>query len=243
MESIRFGNLLINFTTEFTWIWDNKGSPNASPVAIWRPLPSAEFLKDYFPLGDHAVADHTNINKKTVVPVVAEAPPLTEEDREKGNALMPPDEYERVWDDKGSKAYTDGAIWRPIPPAGYVAMGLVSSHGYDRPSRNAVRCVRADLVIASYISDLIWNNRRSPAKLDFSAWGGLRGGVPVAGNLRRCRQLHKTFDAHCRLLTAHADPTASESPTTSPGAGRGSAALTFRKGRSHPHIKTDVVHR
>lgn len=170
MESIRFGNLLINFTTEFTWIWDNKGSPNASPVAIWRPLPSAEFLKDYFPLGDHAVADHTNINKKTVVPVVAEAPPLTEEDREKGNALMPPDEYERVWDDKGSKAYTDGAIWRPIPPAGYVAMGLVSSHGYDRPSRNAVRCVRADLVIASYISDLIWNNRRSPAKLDFSAW-------------------------------------------------------------------------
>ena len=83
---------------------------------------------------------------------------------------MPPDEFERVWDDKGSKAYSDGSIWRPIPPSGYVAMGLVASRGYDKPSRNSVRCVRADLVIASYINELIWNNKRSPAKLDFSAW-------------------------------------------------------------------------
>ncbi|WP_308581592.1 Vps62-related protein [Pseudomonas extremaustralis] len=170
MESIKFGNLLINFTTEFNWIWDNKGSPNASPVGFWRPVPSADFLTDYFPLGDYAVAGHHNINKKIVMAVVCEATPQTEDDRINGKALMPPDEFERVWDDKGSKAYSDGSIWRPIPPSGYVAMGLVASRGYDKPSRNSVRCVRADLVIASYINELIWNNKRSPAKLDFSAW-------------------------------------------------------------------------
>lgn len=74
MESIKFGNLLINFTTEFNWIWDNKGSPNASPVGFWRPVPSADFLTDYFPLGDYAVAGHHNINKKIVMAVVCEAP-------------------------------------------------------------------------------------------------------------------------------------------------------------------------
>lgn len=171
MDSIRFGNLLINFTTQFTRLWNNKGSPNAAPVGFWRPVPSADFLTDYFPLGDHAVAGHNDINQETLVAVVSEAPAQTEEERNKGKALMPPDEFEKVWDDKGSQAYANGAIWRPLPPTGYVAMGLVATDGYDKPSRNTVRCVRADLVIASYISDLIWNNKRSPARLDFSAWG------------------------------------------------------------------------
>ena len=171
MESIKFGNLLINFTTEFSRLWDNKGSPNAAPVSFWRPVPSADFLTDYFPLGDHAIAGHDGINHKATVAVVSEAPALTEEERSKGNALMPPIEFEKVWDDKGSSAHSNGAIWRPLPPTGYVAMGLVATDGYEKPSLNTIRCVRADLVIASYISDPIWNNRRSPARLDFSAWG------------------------------------------------------------------------
>ena len=57
MESIKFGNLLINFTTQFTRLWNNKGSPNASPVGFWRPVPSADFLTDYFRLATMQLQD------------------------------------------------------------------------------------------------------------------------------------------------------------------------------------------
>ena len=152
MESIKFGNLLINFTTEFNWIWDNKGSPNASPVGFWRPVPSADFLTDYFPLGDYAVAGHHNINKKIVMAVVCEATPQTEDDRINGKALMPPDEFERVWDDKGSKAYSDGSIWRPIPPSGYVAMGLVASRGQPPADKTVAALKHSPTPLASRLA-------------------------------------------------------------------------------------------
>ncbi|TKK33594.1 hypothetical protein PspCFBP13528_07800 [Pseudomonas sp. CFBP13528] len=172
MESIKYGNLLINFTSQFQWLWDSNGSTNASPGAFWRPVPNPEFLKGYFPLGDVVIGQYGNhqISGKKVVAVVGEGDPNSEGARVKGKALSPPDEYELVWNDIGSKAYEDGAVWRPVAPEGYLALGFVTTRGYQKPSRNAIRCVRADLVIASYISDLIWNDRGSNAAMSFSAW-------------------------------------------------------------------------
>ena len=67
-------------------------------------------------------------------------------------------------------ARSDASIWRPIPPDGYVALGMVCSNGREKPSLNTVRCVRADLVIASPVGDVIWNDKGSGAKQNFSAW-------------------------------------------------------------------------
>lgn len=165
MESIRYSNLLINFTTEFSPLWDDRGAGSESPVKFWRPIPSSDFLNGFYPLGDLAVASYDNINKQRIVAVVSELSVVGMQ-----MALCAPVEYELVWKDSGSNAHSDGAIWRPIPPQGYVALGLVCGIGHDKPSRDAIRCVRADLVIASYISDLIWNDRGSGALNDFSAW-------------------------------------------------------------------------
>jgi hypothetical protein len=126
-------------------------------------------LPGYFPLGDLAVASNTNINGLRVAAVVRESG-LPSADSSKGNALSRPNDFERVWTDEGSGAKTDTSIWRPIPPAGYVALGLVCSNDLTKPSLNAVRCVRADLVIASNVGDLIWNDEGSRAKKNFSAW-------------------------------------------------------------------------
>ncbi|PYY70403.1 hypothetical protein CRX42_11540 [Pseudomonas jessenii] len=168
MEPIKFGNLLINFTTEFYRIWDTKGSRSA-PATFWRPTPAPDALPGYFPLGDIAVSGDLNINGKRVTAVVCEGDPQGA-DSLKGKALSPPDDFEQVWKDSGSGSTVDGAIWRPIPPDGYVALGLVCSNGHAKPSLNAVRCVRSDLVVASSVGDTIWSDRGSGAKQNFSAW-------------------------------------------------------------------------
>lgn len=168
-ESIKFDNLLINFTTEFRRIWDSSGS-ESKPAAFWRPSPAADLLPGFFPLGDVAVNGHDNINEKRAVMVVCEGEQPAGEDS-KGPALRPPMDFENVWKDTGSGAKADCSIWQPIPPEGYVALGQVCSNGRDKPLLNSIRCVRADLVVSSPISDLIWNDKGSGAKHSFSAWG------------------------------------------------------------------------
>ncbi|HCS43758.1 MAG TPA: hypothetical protein DIW52_13165 [Pseudomonas sp.] len=168
MESIKLENLLINFTTEFQRIWDSRGS-DSKPGSFWRPTPAPDLLPGYFPLGDVVGPGFDNINQNSIVAVVCEGDPQIQ-DASKGKALSPPDDFEQVWRDSGSGAKSDLTIWRPIPPHGYVALGMVCSNGRDKPLLNTVRCVRSDLVVASPISRMIWSDEGSGAKEKFSAW-------------------------------------------------------------------------
>jgi len=168
MEPIRFGNLLINFTSEFHRIWDSRGS-GSSVGSFWRPTPAPDLLPGYFPLGDLAVTGYENINGNRIVAVVCEGE-LQGDDASRSKALSPPTDYEKVWRDSNSGAAADCTVWRPIPPSGYVAMGLVCSNGRDKPLLNAIRCVREDLVIATTVGHLIWDDKGSGARQNFSAW-------------------------------------------------------------------------
>lgn len=168
LASIQVDNLLINFTTQFNRIWDSAGS-GSKKGSFWRPSPSADLLPGYFPLGDVVSPGFENINESNIVAVVCEGVPENG-DTSKGKALGVPIDFEQVWKDSGSGAKADITIWRPIPPDGYVALGMVCSNGRDKPLRNTVRCVRADLVIASPANRMIWDDRGSGAKKNFSAW-------------------------------------------------------------------------
>lgn len=169
IEPIRHDNLLINFTTEFHRIWDSAGS-RAKPAAFWRPAPAPDALPGYFPLGDVIAAGFDNLNNASAVGVVVCEAEVASTDPAKGKALSRPDDFELIWKDTGSGSKKDGAIWRPIPPKGYVALGFVSSNDHDKPSLNAVRCVRADLVTASKVNELIWSDKGSGAKNSVSVW-------------------------------------------------------------------------
>lgn len=169
MESIKLDNLLINFTTKFEQIWDSTGSSRSEPAAFWHPTPAPDLLPGFFPVGDVAVPGYENINGSKVVAVVCEGD-FPSEDPARGKALSRPDDYEQVWNDAGSGAQKNCTLWRPIPPDGYLALGLVCSKGQEKPSVHAVRCVRADLVIESYAGDLIWSAGRGFSR-SFSVWG------------------------------------------------------------------------
>ncbi|WP_160105334.1 Vps62-related protein [Pseudomonas izuensis] len=168
MASIKVDNLLINFTSEFRQVWDSTGS-RSEPATFWHPTPAPDLLPGFFPLGDVIVPGHEDINGVKVVAVVREGDSPSE-DPARGSALSRPNDYEQVWNDSGSGANKNCILWRPIPPDGYVALGLVCSMGPEKPSVHAVRCMRADLVIASYVGDLIWSEGRGLMH-NFSAWG------------------------------------------------------------------------
>ena len=175
IEPIRIDNLLINFTTEFLRVWDTTGL-QAKPAAFWHPTPAPDMLPGYFPLGDVAAVGLGNINGKTIVAVACESGTPSAVPG-KGWALRPPLDFELIWKDSGSNSRRDMSIWRPIPPEGYVALGSVCSSSHEKPSFNAVRCVREDLVIASGLSEHLWNDKGSGARQNVSAWSAV---PPVA---------------------------------------------------------------
>lgn len=170
-EPVRIDNLMISFTTEFLRIWDTTGL-SARPASFWRPTPAPDALPGYFPLGDVVTRGLGNINGERVVAVACEAD-FVSSDPTKGRALRRPDDYELVWKDSGSGSKRDLSIWRPLPPEGYVALGSVCSNDHEKPSLNAVRCVRADLVIASNTTDLIWDDKGSKARQRVSTWSAV----------------------------------------------------------------------
>lgn len=167
MESIKLDNLLINFTTEFQQIWNSTGS-RSNPAAFWHPTPAPDLMPGFFPVGDVAVPGFEDINGSKVVAVVREAD-FPSEDPARGKALSRPNDYIQVWKDTGSGAKQNCTVWRPVPPDGYVALGLTCTSG-EKPSVHAIRCVRADLVIESYVGDEIWSEGRGGVN-NFSAWG------------------------------------------------------------------------
>ncbi|MHA3736119.1 Vps62-related protein [Pseudomonas sp. Eth.TT006] len=168
MNPISVDNLLINFTTDFQRVWDTR-TLRTSDATFWRPAPAPDDLPGYFPLGDIAASGFSNLNGQRIVAVVCENPTLKDL-HPKGNALSRPLDYEQIWDDSGSGAKTHVSMWRPLPPAGYVAMGVVCANDHEKPSLNAVRCVRVDLVVPAQVGDLIWNDKGSHAKKSVSVW-------------------------------------------------------------------------
>jgi hypothetical protein len=164
MQPIRFKDLLINFTTEFDLLWSAKDSGADNAATFWRPNTTADALNSFSSLGDVIVSDYRTINNRKFVAVVSEA------DSVNGTALRAPVDFNLVWKNSGKKVRSECSVWKPVPPEGYVAMGMVCCIGYDKPTLNAIRCVRADLVVDAYIGNPIWSDKGSGSRMDFSAW-------------------------------------------------------------------------
>lgn len=47
MNSLQYKDLLINFTTEFVPVWNDKGTRAEKPVTFWRPSTSSDALGNF----------------------------------------------------------------------------------------------------------------------------------------------------------------------------------------------------
>lgn len=141
--------LVLYQTQEMVNIWDDRGSGAARDVSFWKA--------DHCCSLGHIAVD--NYNKPSGV--------FAKEI--KAGTLVKPTSFAQVWTDRGSGAKRDGAIWRPVCPPGYVALGYAATGNYAPPSADDFRCVKAEYVTPAQWT-WVWNDRGSGARDDVSIW-------------------------------------------------------------------------
>jgi Vacuolar protein sorting-associated protein 62 len=156
--SRKFGDLLITLTSGYDMRYNDRGSGSPMDGTFWHPRSEGGFR----PVASVCVAGYGDINNNRASMLVADA----------GNgAVAAPTGYSWVWNDAGSGASMDGSVWRPVAPAGYIALGDVATSNHDAPSVNDVWCVRADLVTTGvFAGDRAWQDRGSGGRSDIAAW-------------------------------------------------------------------------
>ena len=165
---VQFGYLVLAFTADYQFRWNDRNSGASHDVTFWHPIPPSGF----YALGSIGLPNYNDLNdpkyKYTVASLCVKPSSLQLPNSKP--ALARPVDYTFIWDDKGSGASHDGSCWRPIPPSGYVALGDVFNVGYNKPSLNDVMCVARELVYEGAVGDFIYNDKSSGANRDFSAW-------------------------------------------------------------------------
>ncbi|WP_167477940.1 Vps62-related protein [Nocardia arthritidis] len=172
VDSIRYGALDIAVTDQFNRRWDDRGSGATMHGAFFNPnCGGALFQQGWRYLGSvgHS-GDHEDITGKRATILVRGANAADQ-------MVKPPVRFELIWKDQGSGAKANGAVWRPIPPQGYVALGDVwgSWNSWDPPNLEYYGCIRRELAGRRYVREgrigsLIWWDKKSGAKSDVSTW-------------------------------------------------------------------------
>ncbi|MGA9139181.1 MAG: Vps62-related protein [Methanocella sp.] len=113
------------------------------------------------------------------------------------NALARPVDWKQVWNSKGCKRNEvpggDVALWVPIAPRGYVALGCVLTNSFNKPSGglfDTFRCVKEEYCVEGKLADTaLWTDAGSHASLNGAIWrilpvddGGVDMGTYWAGS-------------------------------------------------------------
>ena len=88
----------------------------------------------------------------------------------KEGALVQPTSFTKVWDDAGSGAVMDGAVYTMNAPAGYTCLGGVSMRSLsDQPNENNYCCVKDEYTTPG---QLIWtySDKGTGSSEDLSLW-------------------------------------------------------------------------
>lgn len=157
-ETRPYGDLLVTMTSNYTWKWNDRGSGSKRNCSIYHPVNQrSNALR---PLGSVAFGNYdTPLNKRATL-LVGKNPSSSGQ-----AAVAAPRSYTKLWTDRGSGGDYNGAVWRPVAPDGYVALGDVFGSNWDTPSVDAIWCLRSDLVTSgNYSGTAVWNDEGSGAK-------------------------------------------------------------------------------
>jgi len=128
--------------------WEDKGSGGHLDVAFYRPLPRPGF---------YVIGGYAQRNYRDPVGCVMGVQELGSS---RVPILVPPKRWTQVWNDSGTGANIQGAIWHAEPPSSdYVCVGSMAGRGHDLPSFPNYRCVHECLtrpVGEQDISYVIW---------------------------------------------------------------------------------------
>lgn len=158
--------LLIRYTNDFAFRWNDAGSGADLDTGMFHPIAP----EGYFPLGSLIWDSGASPTDRRWMVVAS--------DSLQNGVLTAPTDYTFLWNDAGSGADNDGAVWLPVCPGGYVAMGVVSSPG--KPGPEDVRCVVERYTAPGEPGTFITNDAGSGGDNDLSVTtvGPPRGRLP-----------------------------------------------------------------
>ena len=162
-KECQFGSLTLAFTTQYALRWNDSGSGADDSVGFYHPVPPEGFHA----LGSIGLPSHEWPTESASVCVKTAGPVPGNPAKE---PLAAPDRFDLIWTDAGSGADDEGSCWRPVAPAGYVALGDVFQSGWEAPDTSDVMCVAEELTWNGEISEEIWVDTGSDADADFGAW-------------------------------------------------------------------------
>ena len=148
--------LELTYVDQFEMVWWDLGRFGTFHGAYWRPIAPDGFHA----LGHYGEGDYSNPPQGFMFAARELTP----------GALAHPVDYVKVWDVRGSGAFFGGSFWRPVPPAGYVCLGLVGQRGRSKPGTDEIMCVRQDLVVPGKVGNTIWIDEKTRADVDFGSW-------------------------------------------------------------------------
>lgn len=154
-KALQYKGLLITWTDQFDFVLNDQGSNASEDFGCWAP----KCPTGYYALGTFAVNNYNDPNKQNAAIIVKAI--------DGSDALKAPVDYVEVYNNWNSNQSENWSIWKPVPPSGYVALGFVARLMSDgKPSLDAVRCVREDLVANAKAGDHIYNDGGSGAHWD-----------------------------------------------------------------------------
>lgn len=153
----------VKVTRRFVRTWRDKGSGAVASATFYRPVAH----RDYISVGDYGQSNYSS--PKGAVLTIKRRGPIK---------WAYPVSYTRIWKDSGSGASWDGSFWRPNPPRGYVAIGMLCQRGHGRkPKRHEVACIHIRHAERTTPGPIIWNDRKSGAHRDVSIYYNTRVGT------------------------------------------------------------------
>jgi len=193
-----FGEITLEIGAWYNKICDNKGYYAGKYKgyeymrrgAFWTPLSNASSdLPPVRPLG-HVVwgGDYQHPDTASILvrpsSTATNSPPLAD-----------PVDYNQVYN-SGGYSYMDTlfSVWTPVPPAGYVALGLVVVTGLDKPATNIIYTVRKDLTVTGAISGLSWSTSGGYSSAPKAAFYNITApGLSVASTATRAMIAPNSF--------------------------------------------------
>jgi hypothetical protein len=115
-----------------------------------------------------------------------------------GSILRPVGDWVKVWDDSGSRRFTDYSLWKGVPrledQINYVVIGGFFVRSHDKPTSGdaaGIKAIRKDVLTTANPGKEVWNDAGSRASKDGAVWNisvahlnvvGCGAFVPVEGH-------------------------------------------------------------
>jgi len=158
-------DIVYKYTEAYERIWTDAGSGAKLSVAVWR---AKNYQSEYCSLGDVLTDSYSSPSTKAVLVT-----------QKKSGALVKPSSFSLVWNDGGSGADEDVAIYRMNAPSGYTCLGGVAVNS-GSPDSSKYCCVKNEYIVRADTIE-IWNDGGSGAKSDVSLWSVIRAGGDAYG--------------------------------------------------------------